>query len=41
MSEPVASQEGECRIYRVHNEVLMKNPYDATKLIGILDLYSK
>ena len=41
MSEPIVSQQGECRIYRVHHEVLMKNPYDATKLIGILDLYSK
>lgn len=41
MSAPIFSQQGECRIYRVHNEVLMKNPYDATKIIRILDLYSK
>lgn len=41
MSAPIVSQQGECRIYRVHHDVLMKNPYDATKIIGILDLYSK
>ena len=41
MTEKFISKEGECKIYKVHNEVLMRNPYDATKLIGILDLFSE